>query len=200
MLELEVKLRSILLADAWFVEVLHAVLDSDLPDWAVGAGVIRNLVWDHLHGFSTPTPVPDVDVAFFDPTDVRRERDEAIEAELRTRLPKVPCQVTNQAGVHLWYEAKFGHAIPPIRSLEDAISRWPETATSVAVRLLSDDRLLVFAPCGLEDLFNLVLRRNPKQVGEEYFRYRASTKAIASTWPNVTIGCGPEVSASGAAA
>jgi hypothetical protein len=34
-----------------------------------------------------------------------------------------------------WYGAKFGHPISPIQSIEDAISRWPETATAVAVRL-----------------------------------------------------------------
>ena len=36
----------------------------DLPDWFVGAGAIRNTVWDYLHGYTVPTPLADVDVAF----------------------------------------------------------------------------------------------------------------------------------------
>ena len=120
------------------MEILEAVGDEALPDWAVGSGVIRNIVWDHLHNYSEPTPVSDVDVVFFDPDDTSGERDAEVERRLRARLPGVPWEVKNQAGVHLWYEAKFGHPFPPAQSLADAISRWPETATSVAVRLHAD--------------------------------------------------------------
>jgi hypothetical protein len=44
------------------------------------------------------------------------------------------------------------------------VSTWPETATSIAVRLLANDELHVVAPCGLADLFGMVLRRNPRTV------------------------------------
>src|SRR5439155_9018184 len=127
MLDFVGRLRSLLLADAWFVEVLRAVREGNLPDWVVGSGVIRSLVWDRLHGFERRTPVRDVDVAFFDRANPSRERDEEVEVELRRRLPSVPWQVTNQAGVHLWYERRFGHPSDPIASIEDAVGRWPET-------------------------------------------------------------------------
>jgi hypothetical protein len=187
MTESERRLCSILLSDRWFVEVVRAVRDCNPPEWVVGGGVIRNIVWDFLHGFTTPTLARDFDVAFFDPMETARERDTRIEARLRRLLPGVPWQVTNQAGVHLWYEAKFGHPISPIQSIEDGVSRWPETATSVAVRLLPDERLVVIAPCGLEDLFDLVLPRNGHQVTAEYFERRTFAKAIATKWPKVTI-------------
>ena len=187
MLDFVGRLRSLLLADAWFVEVLRAVREGNLPDWVVGSGVIRSLVWDRLHGFERRTPVRDVDVAFFDRANPSRERDEEVEVELRRRLPSVPWQVTNQAGVHLWYERRFGHPSDPIASIEDAVGRWPETATAVAVRLLPDDDLLVIAPCGLDDLFGLILRRNSRQVTQDYFRERLESKAIRETWPKVTV-------------
>lgn len=128
-------------------------------------------------------PLKDVDVAFLDPRDVSRERDRAVEQELERRLPDVPWEVTNQAGVHLWYEEKFGHAIPPISSLEDGIARNLETATSVGVRLEPDDGLTVIAPCGLDDLFTAVLRRNQRQVSREYFVQRLRDKRVAERWP-----------------
>jgi HAD superfamily phosphoserine phosphatase-like hydrolase len=185
--DLEAELQSILLADHWFVDVLRAIRHCDPPNWVVGSGVVRNIVWDHLHGFERRTPVKDVDVAIFDPTDPSRGRDEELEAELQGHLPAVPWEVTNQAGVHLWYEREFGTAISPIRSIEDAVSRWPETATAVAVKLLNDDRLDVVAPFGLDDLLQMVLRRNPKQVTREYFRRRVQSKKIRQTWPKVTV-------------
>jgi hypothetical protein len=181
------ELRSILLANPWFVDVLEAVQECDPPEWVVGAGVIRNIVWDYLHGFDAPTPTKDVDVAYFDHSDLSRKRDKQLEADLRRRLPTIPWEVTNQAGVHLWYERKFGHQISPIRSVEDGVSRWPETATSVGVHLRPDGELRVIAPCGLDDLLGMVLRRNPKQVTPEYFRERLRRKAIRQKWPRVTV-------------
>jgi uncharacterized protein len=181
------RLREILAANEWFIGVLQAVRAVDPPDWLVGAGVIRNVVWDHLHGFASPTPVRDVDVAYFDASDTARERDHEIAGRLRARRPDVPWEVTNQAGVHLWYEAKFGFPIPPAPSVEDAIAMWPETATSVAVRLLPDDSLYVVAPCGLEDLLGLTLRRNPRQVSEAFFQQRLREKRPRDTWPLISV-------------
>jgi hypothetical protein len=42
----------------------------------------ENLVWDHLHQYQTPTPLADVDVIFFDPQDVRPERDRMVQQQL----------------------------------------------------------------------------------------------------------------------
>jgi hypothetical protein len=171
----------------WFMDLLRVVRDVDPPNWVVGSGVIRSVVWDCLHGFDEPTAVRDVDVAYFDKSEVARERDADFVARLRERRPDVPWDVTNQAGVHLWYEAKFGYPIPPARSIEDAVGMWPETATSVAVRLLPDDTLYVVAPCGLTDLLSLKLRRNSRQVSREDFQQRLREKRVQEIWPRVAI-------------
>jgi hypothetical protein len=88
----------------------------------------------------------------------------------------VPWEVTNQAGVHLWYTTKFGYPIEPIRSIEDAVARWPETATSVAVRLRADDTLQVVAPVGLDDLLGMVLRRKPAAGDARLLRQSATRR------------------------
>lgn len=181
------RLHQILGANDWFMGVLRAVRAVDPPDWLVGSGVIRSIVWDHLHGFKTPTPIRDVDVVYCDESDIERARDDEIAAYLREQRPDVPWEVTNQAGVHLWYEAKFGSPIPPARSVEDAIGMWPETATSVAVRLLADNSLYVVCPCGLKDLLGLTLRRNPRQVSHAFFQQRLRQKRPQETWPLISV-------------
>jgi hypothetical protein len=183
----EDRLRQMVLTSEWLMDALRAVRTIDLPDWVVGSGAIRNLVWDELHGYTEPTPVNDVDVAYFDPSDVTRERDRALEERLSEIHPGVPWEVTNQAGVHLWYERKFGYPIRPLTSTTDALSHWPETATCVGVRLLPDDSIDVIAPVGLDDLFGLVLRRNPKQVTREFFDARVASKRIRERWPRVAV-------------
>jgi hypothetical protein len=90
--------------------------------------------------------------------------------------------------VHLWYQDDFGHPIAPYRSIEHAVSTWPETATAVACRLLPDDGLQVFAPLGLDDLFAGVLRRNPAQVTPAIFRERLARRPdLATSWPLVRV-------------
>src|SRR3954463_2967085 len=143
---------------------LEAARDVEPPDWLIGAGAVRTAVWDRLHGYDEPTPLRDLDVAFYDAADLSEARERAIEEALRARLPGVPWEARNQAAVHLWYERKFGFEVEPFASTAEAIATWPETATAVAVRLNEDDDLMVVAPCGLGDLLGMVHRRNPARV------------------------------------
>ena len=166
--------------DAQFMACLEAARECCPQEWAIGAGALRNLVWNRLTGRANPPA--DVDVAFFGGA---RESD--VEECLRTRLPSVPWQAKDQALVHTWYEHVFGFAVEPLTSLSDAVATWPETCTSVAVRLRPDDLLDLFAPCGLEDLFGLVLRRNPRRATVEDFRRRLAQKRITERWPGVTV-------------
>jgi hypothetical protein len=169
------------------MRALRAAREVDPPDWLIGAGLIRNLVWDHLHAFDRPTPPKDVDLAFFDPANLQPEHEEATGNEVRRLAPDIPWDVKNQAAVHLWYPSVFGVEVDPLTSAADAVGTWPETATSVAVKLLPDERIDVIAPCGLEDLFGLVCRRNPRRVTVEEYRRRVQTKRVAERWPRVRV-------------
>jgi uncharacterized protein len=171
------RLRQILVNNDWFMDVLRTVRQINPTQWVVGSGVIRNAVWDQLHGFTEPTPTRDVDVAYFDEPNIDRQRDQIIAAQLQQLRPDVPWEVKNQAGVHLWYETRFGRPIAKASSITDAISMWPETATSVGVRLLPHDSLHVVAPCGLDDLLGMVLRRNKRQIPRELFSNGCATSA-----------------------
>ena len=181
------ELTQLVRSTPWFMTVLETARACNPPDWLVGAGVIRNLVWDHLHQYQTPTPLADVDVIFFDPHDVRPERDQIVQQQLARRLQHVNWEATNQAAVHLWYEDVFGFAAPALHSSEEAVGTWPETATCVAVRLLATDQIHIVAPYGLSDLFNMVLRRNPCRVTREQFAQRLHSKQILRKWPRVQV-------------
>ena len=181
------KLTQLIRSTPWLMSILETVRACNPPDWFVGAGVIRNLVWDHLHQYQTPTPLADIDVIFFDLQNVLPERDHMVQQQLASRLPHVPWEATNQAAVHLWYEGTFGFSVPALHSSEEAVGTWPETATSVAVRLLATDEIHIFAPCGLSDLFNMVLRRNPCRFTQEQFAQRLHSKQIWRKWPRVQV-------------
>ncbi|WP_420628290.1 nucleotidyltransferase family protein [Candidatus Leptofilum sp.] len=183
----EIQLKQLILESEKMMAILRAVRHCNPPDWLVGAGVIRNLVWDYLHGYGEPTPPRDIDVAFFDATDLRPERDAEVTAELTAVLPTVEWEATNQAAVHLWYAELFGQTWPPFTAATEAIATWPETATCTAVRLLPDDSLQIVAPFGLDDLFQMVLRRNPARVTQAQFQQRLQDKQIQQKWPRIRV-------------
>jgi uncharacterized protein len=171
----------------WFWPALVAVRSLHLPSWCIGAGAVRSLVWDSLHDFQTPTGLTDIDVTHFDPQDLSTESDAKIQRRLNNFHPVAPWEVTNQAAVHIWFEAVFGHPVEPLVSLEDAVASWPEFATSVGLTLRDDDSIDVIAPYGLDDLFAMVVRRNPARVSVDTYRKRIHQKQYQQRWPRVTI-------------
>ena len=185
--DIERRMMSIARHTPWFTEALCAVRALGLHSWCIGAGAVRNLVWDHLHGFASPSALADIDVAYFDATDLSSGRDAHLQSALNAILPDAPWEVTNQAAVHQWFEGHFGHPVEPLASLEEAVASWPEYATSVGITLLQDDSLRVIAPYGLEDLFGMVVRRNPARVSIATYRLRVEQKRYAARWPQVRV-------------
>ncbi|WP_116138546.1 nucleotidyltransferase family protein [Trinickia diaoshuihuensis] len=184
---LTAQLAALAKESCWFRPALVAVRDLGLSSWCIGAGAVRNLVWDWLHGFDDRSALADIDVAYFDPIEVGADRDAALERQLHAVYPGLRWDVKNQAGVHLWYEAKFGHPVRPFGSLQDAVASWPEFATCVGLALRADDSVEVVAPHGLSDLFAMVVRHNPMRVGVETFRKRVQTKQYGARWSRVTV-------------
>ena len=183
--DLEGRLRAIVRRAPGLLPVLEAVRELRLPEWAVGAGLLRSAVWDDLHGYDTPTAVPDVDVLYFDPHDLSHATEEEAETRLASAVPEHRWDVKNQARVHLWYPRKFGRAIAPLRSVEEGLTSWAETATAVAVRLEADNRIAILAPFGLEDLFALRLRPNHRWASRETAMARAADKGWLERWPRL---------------
>ena len=175
------ELGRLIASDAPRMRILARVRALGLPDCWVGAGFVRKLVWDHLHGHAT-SPLPqDVDVIWFDPAHAEPERDRELEAALRGVDGTVAWSVKNQARMH----RRNGDA--PYRSSLDAMRCWPETATAVAVRLAGPDLIEVAAPFGLDDLFGLVVRPTPRFVAEKHAVYleRMRGKNWQATWPRL---------------
>jgi hypothetical protein len=166
---------------------LEAARDVAAPDWLIGAGAIRRLVWDRLHGVAEPPLPDDVDLVFFDRASLRPEREDEVRSALLALAPHIPWDTKNQAAVHLWYPNVFGIEVEPLTSAEDAVATWPETATAVAVRLMTGGELRIVAPLGLDDLFGLIWRRNPRRVTVAEYRRRLEKKFTPERWPEVTV-------------
>jgi uncharacterized protein len=157
-----------------------------LADWYLGAGGVTQTVWNDLHGYEPTAGIKDYDLVYFDPTNLSAQDEElrACDAADGFRDLGVTIDVTNEARVHLWYEERFGFAIPPYRSTEHAISTWPTTASSVGVRY-ETGTLVVCAPFGLHDLFSMVVRPNKTLIDEAV--YLSKVQRWRRQWPRLAI-------------
>ena len=176
-------LRDLLLADPFRLTLLRHVEALALPDCWIGAGLIRNAVWDHLHGRPPSREVADIDVIWFDAGRTDRETERALENRLADAAPGFDWSVKNQARMHL----KNGDA--PYNDCADALRHWPETATAVAVRL-TGGKLGILAPFGLGDLFLGLLRPTPhfSRTGKQrVFDERISSKGWLERWPSLRL-------------
>ncbi|MEZ9438085.1 nucleotidyltransferase family protein [Vibrio atlanticus] len=164
------------------MQVLNCVAQLDLPQCYVAAGFVRNLVWDHLHGYASPTPLNDIDVIYFDPIDTSYESDLRFEAPLKQRLPELNWQVRNQAYMHT------RNGDEPYQSSLDAMSYWPEKETAVAVKQSPTGEIECISAFGLESLFDLKITPNPNR-SRDVFDQRVQSKNWLTHWPKLTIGC-----------
>ena len=141
--------------DDWMMEILYTVKGLQLTDWCICAGFVRSKVWDVVHGFSDRTPLPDVDVLYFDDKNITVEVEKEYEEKLFSIKPNIPWSVKNQARMHLKSNSE------PYISSTDAISKFPETATAVGVKLDDDNNLILISPLGIDDLINCRVQPTP---------------------------------------
>jgi len=161
-----------------------------LPDGWLVAGCLFQTVWNLRSGHAPEAGIKDYDLFYFDAGDFSAGAEQAVQQRVQRQLGDlaIEVEVCNQARVHQWYPAHFGHAYPQLTSSADGIRRFLVTGTCVGVRprdASGDDdlarRLEVEAPYGLADLAAGVLRPNPLTPHAEL--YRAKAQAYQARWP-----------------
>ncbi len=54
--------------DERMMNILRLAEKLNFPDWVIGAGFVRNKVWDYLHGFDgKEVNANDIDLVYYDP-------------------------------------------------------------------------------------------------------------------------------------
>lgn len=148
----EADILKLISEDDWMMNILTTAKSLQLPDWWVCAGFVRSKIWDTLHGFSERTSTPDIDVIYFDDTSIDESEEKRLEQKLLSLHPNEPWSVKNEARMHV------ANNIPSYSSSFDAISKFPETATALGVKLNGQENLMLAAPYGVDDVLNLEVK------------------------------------------
>jgi hypothetical protein len=150
--------------------------------WLV-AGCLYQSLWNILSDRPVTENIKDYDVFYHDAVDTSYAAEDAIirrGAALFADLG-VEVEIRNQARVHLWYEARFGHPRAPLRSSEHGISSFLVTGTCVAIGSDGKGGYRTAAPYGLDEMFEGVLRANKLYAQRDLFEAKA--ESYVARWP-----------------
>ncbi|MET0294285.1 MAG: nucleotidyltransferase family protein [Phenylobacterium sp.] len=186
-MSLESQLETILRAAPRLMTVMDTARRLRLPDGLVFSGAVYQPVLNHLTGRPADYGLKDYDLGYFDAADISYQAEDvvirrvagAFEPPLRDLV-----EVRNQARVHVWFEGHFGEPYEPLSCTAEALERFASATFAVGARLEADGRMTIVAPFGLDDLFSLRLRPNPKRPTSGFAR---TAEATQRRWPEVTI-------------
>lgn len=161
-----------------------------LPDTWIVSGCLFQTVWNVLAGEDPARAIKDYDLFYFDPADCSRESEEAANRRAAELFADLGCtiDVRNQARVHLWYTLEFGvEGYPQLQSSTDGIDKFLAVCCMVAVRKTSPGSLELYAPFGVDDVLNRIMRPNPWYPNAPRDCYQVKAKRWRSLWPDLKV-------------
>ncbi|BBE73979.1 nucleotidyltransferase family protein [Oharaeibacter diazotrophicus] len=180
-------LRAIVAADPDLSALVAVIADLGLPDGWLVSGALYQTVWNVMTGRPRRTGIKDYDLVYHDAADLGFEAEDAVirRVQAATAGLGLAVEVRNQARVHLWFERRFGFAVPPLGSVAEALERYASTTHAVAVRRGAGGRLDLLAPFGLRDVFAMHVRPNRSLPNGP--SHEAKARRFQAVWPEVTV-------------
>ena len=184
-------------------ELIRRLPSLGLPDCWLVAGSLFQAVWNGTAGRPPDAGVMDYDIFYFDAADLSYDAEDRAIIRAHTAFADlgITFDLKNEARVHLWYERRFGQAYPRLRSARDGIDRFLVAGTCIGLAPVGDNgnsgltrtsemTAELYAPFGLADAFNGILRPNPlSNDGQSAFERKA--KSYQSRWAHLTIATAP---------
>ena len=172
-------------ADPEMMTASAIIRDLNLADAWLAAGAVRNFIWNRLSGRPGFDATTDPDLVFYDP-EISYEETQQIEQDLKKTYPQYAWEVKNQVYMH---QHSPGTAF--YRSACDAVSKYPEQCTALAVRLRKGGRLELFLPYGTKDIEDFIVQPTPHFLASPerlaVYTERMKKKNWQSKWPPLEV-------------
>ena len=148
------------------------------------AGCLYHTIWNLRSGLPPHNAIKDYDVFYFDDGDLSWEAEDIVIQRAKHLLEYLPVsiEIKNQARVHLWYEKRFGSPCPQLHATSDGIDRFLISCTRVGINVKTRE---LYAPDGLQEMWEGILRINLLNPQQELFQQKA--ESLRSRWPWLTI-------------
>lgn len=178
----EAEFLAITTSDPAIAALLAAMRTFDAPDLWLVSGALFQTVWNLLEGKPRGHGILDYDLFYFDRDTSEGAEDRWIKrAGRHFAFAEREVQLRNQARVHLWYPKKFAIPYPQLHSSCDGIRQFLMPCCMVGVNA----NLELFAPLGLDDILDRLIRPNPLWQGPPRPRYLEKAARYMRDWPSV---------------
>lgn len=159
-------------------EIVLRLPQLGLDQCMLTAGSLFQTIWNHQSKLPLTWGIKDYDVFYFD-TDLSFQAEDKIihSAQELFRDLDVNIELKNQARVHLWYNSRFGRQYPKLKSSQDGVDRYLISGTCLGLEI---DTHQIYAPNGLSDTAQGILRINPKNYNLDLFYQKA--KSYQNRW------------------
>lgn len=165
------------------MEAAEACREIGLPNFYIAGGAITQIIWNSLEDKALLDKVKDFDIVYFDSANLTSET--VFKQRIFNRLNhSVEIDVKNQARIHERYAQKFGCTIPAYECVEQGVESWL-SAFAIGFTLDCDGNMNIFAPYGLEDAFNMLIKPNKRAMTES--NYNKMTAGYKARWPRVKV-------------
>ncbi len=149
-----------------------------LPDGWLVAGCLFQTVWNRVSDQEPAAGIKDYDIFYFDPADLSEEAERAVQQRAENLFSdlNITVELCNQARVHQWYEAHFGHPYPQLLGSKEGIDRFLIPCSCVGINANE-----VYAPNGFDLLYEGVLSMNPLTPHRALYEQKAAS--YQQRWP-----------------
>lgn len=171
-------------------EILRRLPDLAVSDAWLAGGCLFQTVWNVLRGDAPTRGIKDYDVFYFDAADQSKAAEDQINRDAALLFADLgrEIELRNQARVHLWYEDEFGvPGYPKLGCSTDGIDRFLAVCCMVAMRPPGEGEIDLYAPFGVDDVFNFVMRPNPSFPSLPQDRYGLKAKRWQVLWPELRV-------------
>jgi hypothetical protein len=171
-------------------EIVRRAETLGLPDTWVVSGCLFQTVWNVLAGENPARAIKDYDLFYFDASDCSSESEHEVNRRAAELFADLGCEidVRNQARVHLWYADEFGvEGYPRLTKSTDGIDNFLAVCCMVAVRRTSAGSIDLYAPWGVEDVFDRIVRPNPWYPNAPIDCYNKKAARWRALWPGLKV-------------
>lgn len=165
-------------------KLLRRLPSLKLNECFLTAGCLFQEIWNRISGHPVGWGIKDYDVFYFDGDNLSWEAEDTVIRFARTLFADigVNVEVKNQARVHLWYQQRFNAFYPQLTSSRDGIDRYLITCTCVGIEVATRT---LYAPNGLQEVYDGILRMNP--VNSQPIQFRQKAEDYQLRWPWLRI-------------
>lgn len=154
------KFISIIKKNKELMDMLDYISTLQLPNFYIAAGSVFQTIWNYYDKKDLNYGIKDLDIIYYNAKNLNVDKDREyyslINDYAKSKGYDYEIDVSNEARMHIWKKEHDGTIIEQYKNSEDAISKW--IATVHAIGITKENKIKVYAPYGLSDIFTRTIR------------------------------------------